>query len=173
MHRGYRAPMVIFTPKSLLRAPFATSKVEDLSQGRFMPVIDDPVAAAAPEHVERVLFSFGKVAYDLLDERKEVLGDAPGRAALVRIEELYPWPKDDLAELLGRYTNARRVYWVQEEPHNMGGWTFVRDRLSALLPSGVELHYAGRAPASSPAAGSMRVHRAEQAQLLAAAFDGM
>jgi 2-oxoglutarate dehydrogenase E1 component len=171
--RNYRAPMVIFTPKSLLRAPFATSRTEDLSEGRFEPVIDDPVAAADPERVERVLLSFGKVYYDLADERREVLGDDAGRVALVRVEELYPWPEKLLGSLFSRYTNARRFVWVQEEPENMGAWTFVRDRLESLLPVGMRLGYAGRAAAASPATGSMRVHRSEQAQLLAAAFEDM
>lgn len=173
MCRRYRAPMVIFTPKSLLRAPFATSRVEDLSQGGFQPVIDDDVAAAERDEVERVLLSFGKVHYELLDERNETLGDAAARAAVVRVEELYPWPRTELEALFARYPNVEKVFWVQEEPYNMGAWTFVRDRLEAILAGSAELRYAGRAPASSPATGSMRIHRAEQAQLLAAAFEGM
>ena len=173
MRRQYRAPMVIFTPKSLLRAPFATSNAEELTHGGFMPVIDDPTASAAPERVERVLLSFGKVFYDLVEERKAVLAEAPERAAIVRVEQLYPWPEALLKDLFARYPNATDYRWVQEEPHNMGGWSFVRDRLEQLLPSGATLHYAGRAPAASPATGSMRVHKAEQAQLLATAFEGL
>jgi 2-oxoglutarate dehydrogenase E1 component len=173
MRRQYRAPMVIFTPKSLLRASFATSNAEELTRGGFMPVIDDTLSSAAPERVERVILSFGKVFYDLLEERKAVLADAPGRVALVRVEQLYPWPGTILTELFARYPNATDFRWVQEEPHNMGGWSFVRDRLEALLPGGATLHYAGRAPAASPATGSMRVHKAEQAQLLATAFEGL
>jgi 2-oxoglutarate dehydrogenase E1 component len=89
------------------------------------------------------------------------------------VEELYPWPEKHLESVFGRYPNARQFVWVQEEPQNMGAWTFVRDRLESLLPSGARLRYAGRAPAASPATGSMRVHRAEQAQLLAAAYEDM
>ena len=173
MSRGYRAPMVIFTPKSLLRAPFATSMVEDLTQGRFQPVIDDTVAAKSSVKTERLLLSFGKVYYDLLEERSSRLGPDPSRAALVRIEELYPWPEAILRDLIPRYPNLKECVWVQEEPSNMGAWSFVRDRLDALLPDSVPLRYAGREPAASPAAGSMRVHRAEQTDLMASAFQGL
>ncbi len=173
MRRRYRAPMVIFTPKSLLRAAFATSTAEEFTRGGFMPVIDDAVTSVAPERVERILLSFGKVYYDLFEERAAVLADTPGRVALVRIEQLYPWPQETLTELFARYPNATDHCWVQEEPRNMGGWTFVRDRLEELLPRGTKLRYAGRAPAASPATGSMRVHRAEQAQILATAFEGL
>ena len=173
MRRTYRAPMVIFTPKSLLRAPFAASSVEDLTHGHFQPVIDDPVAAATPEAAETLLLSFGKVYYDLLEERAARLSENPARAALVRIEELYPWPVDSLESIFAQYPSLRECVWVQEEPSNMGGWSFVRDRIEASLPDGVRLRYAGREPAASPAVGSMRVHRAEQANLLAAAFEAL
>ena len=173
MSRRYRAPMVIFTPKSLLRAPFATSTVEDLTQGRFQPVIDDAVAGKSPEKTERLFLSFGKVYYDLVDERSSRFGPDPSRAALVRIEELYPWPEAILSDLIRRYPNLKECVWVQEEPSNMGAWSFVRDRLEALLPDSVPLRYAGREPAASPAAGSMRVHRSEQTDLMASAFQGL
>jgi len=174
MRRNYRAPMVIFTPKSLLRSPSATSRANELCSGRFQPVIDDPVAAARPGCVERVLFSFGKVYYELVQEREESLGEAGlGRVALVRIEELYPWPENELRSVLERYADAKRVFWVQEEPRNMGAWTFVREQLPEILPSATPLEYAGRAAAASTATGSMRVHRAEQAALRVQAFAGL
>ena len=171
MLRKYRAPMVIFSPKSLLRAPAATSLVEELSGSGFQTVIDDALTSADPGRVERVLFSFGKVYYDLLTEREMLEGDGSERVALVRIEELYPWPEERLREIFASYPNAQRVFWVQEEPRNMGGWTFVRDRLSDLLPEGIHLEYAGREASASTATGSMRVHRSEQAMLVADAFE--
>jgi len=171
--RKYRAPMVIFTPKSLLRAPAAASLVEDLTDVSFQPVIDDALASADPRRVERVLLSFGKVYYDLLKERELLQGDGSEKVALVRIEELYPWPKQRLREILSAYENAERVFWVQEEPRNMGGWSFVRDLLPELLPRGVKLEYAGREPSASTAVGSMRVHRSEQSALVADAFEGL
>ena len=173
MKRKYRAPMVIFSPKSLLRAPAASSWIEDLSEGGFQRVIDDALASADPSRVERVLLSFGKVYYDLVRERELLEGDASERVALVRIEELYPWPEERLREVLSSYANASRFFWVQEEPRNMGAWTFVRDRLPECLPESATLDYAGRPPSASTATGSMRVHRAEQAELVAEAFDGL
>jgi 2-oxoglutarate dehydrogenase complex dehydrogenase (E1) component-like enzyme len=173
MRRNYFAPMVIFTPKSLLRLPAATSLVEEFTTGRFQPVIDDAVTLAAPERVERVLFSFGKVYYDIVSARERFLGDAAGKVAVVRIEELYPWPEAELQEVLSRYASAASVCWVQEEPANMGAWTFTRDRLESLLQPGSKLGYAGRAPSASPATGSMRIHKQEQKGLLQDAFEGL
>jgi 2-oxoglutarate dehydrogenase E1 component len=173
MQRNYRAPMVIFTPKSLLRSPLATSRVDDFTHGSFQTVIDDGLAAEQPDRVRRIVFSFGKVHYDLVSERKHHFGDEAGPAALVRIEELYPWPEERLREILASYRNVESVYWAQEEPANMGGWTFVRERLQQLLPEGVKLAYAGRAEAASTATGSLRVHKEEQASLCEAAFAGL
>jgi len=207
MLRQYRAPMVIFTPKSLLRSRAATSRVEELTSGCFMPVIDDARTANRPEAVTRLMLSFGKVYYDLLASQRDRFGEEKGeekgegkgegkdeengeeeaegvengegqgasvdcRAAVVRIEELYPWPEALIRELLARYPALEEVCWVQEEPRNMGAWTFVRDRIEELLPQGVAFRYAGRPPAASPATGSMRVHRAEQAALVDDAFEG-
>jgi len=173
MRRKYRAPMVIFSPKSLLRAPQAASLVEDFSDASFQSVLDDFLTSADPARVERVLFSFGKVHYDLMAERELLEGDASERVALVRIEELYPWPEARLREILAAYANTEKVFWVQEEPRNMGAWSFVRDRLPELLPGGVALEYAGREASASTATGSLRVHRMEQAALVADAFEGI
>ncbi|MGH0037252.1 MAG: 2-oxoglutarate dehydrogenase E1 component [Myxococcota bacterium] len=173
MRRTYRAPLVVFTPKSLLRLPAATSRPEELATGRFHPVLDDELASRSPGDVRRVLMCSGKVYYDLLSEREARLGDAAGEVALVRLEELYPWPGDRLGEVLRQYASADRAVWVQEEPANMGAWTFVRERIQDLLLPGEKLAYAGRIPAASPATGSMRIHKQEQAGLLEAAFDGL
>ncbi len=136
MRRNYRAPLMIFTPKSLLRAPRCVSSVSELASGGFRPVIDDP-AIRDGARVERVLVCSGKVYYDLLARREErdALGEgqARGDVAILRVEELYPWPDAELAATFARMPNATRVTWVQEEPENMGGWTFVRERLRPLL----------------------------------------
>ena len=171
--RPYRAPMVIFTPKSLLRSPLAASPLEDFTDGCFHRVIDDPLAASSPEQVERVVFSFGKVHYDLVEARKELVPERPERVAIVRIEEIYPWPDQELRAILAGYPNLTRVVWSQEEPRNMGAWTFVQERLQGLIGSTVELEYAGRKPSASPATGSSRVHRVEQRTLLTNAFEGI
>ena len=173
MHREYRAPLVLFTPKSLLRLPAATSVVEDFSEGGFQPLIEDAIASQDAQKVERVLLCSGKVYYDVIAEREKRFGDSIGRVAVLRVEELYPWPKDELVASLGRYNSAERVCWVQEEPANMGPWTFVRERIQDLLLPQMKIEYAGRVPSASPAVGSLRLHRKQQAAFLEAAFDGM
>jgi len=171
--RKYRAPLVIFTPKSLLRAPVATSPVDALTRGGFHPVIDDPVAARNADEVEQIIFCSGKVYYDLIAERERRIGEAAHRVAVCRIEELYPWPETAVEETTRSYANARRVLWVQEEPHNMGPWSFVAPRLKTALRSDIKLEYVGRGESASPATGSMRIHKREQVQLLHRAFDGV
>jgi len=175
MRRDWRAPLVIFTPKSLLRAPRCVSSVDELARGSFQPVLDD-ASVREGARVARVIVCSGKVYYDLLARREEREGlgegNAQGDVAIVRVEELYPWPDAELAAVLGRLPNATHVVWAQEEPANMGPWTFVRERLHALLPPRAKLAYAGRPASASPAVGSARVHRLELAQLLGAAFGG-
>jgi 2-oxoglutarate dehydrogenase E1 component len=174
MRRRFRAPLVVFTPKSLLRDPRASSPVEALTAGRFREVLGD-AGVADPGAVRRVLLCTGKVGYDLLAKREERQAQraAPPDVAIVRLEQLYPWPDEALAAALRRYPAAERLFWVQEEPANMGAWTFVRERLQELLPAGSTLGYAGRRASASPAVGSGRIHRREQAALLEAAFAGL
>ena len=170
MRREYRAPLVVLTPKSLLRAPAAVSRVEHFTEGSFRPVLDDPVKRSAPEAVERVLLCSGKVYYELL-ERREALG-AEG-VAVVRVEQLYPWAGERLREVLHTYSRADSVIWVQEEPSNMGAWSFVRQRVQDLLAPSQKLGYAGRPRAASPAVGSRRLHLEEQDRLLTTAYHGI
>ena len=144
MLRNYRAPLAIFTPKSLLRHPKATSRVEEFSQGAFQELIDDPVARANPAAVRRLVLCTGKVHYDLVTERAKRLGDRIGEVALVRLEQLYPWPEAAIGELLDRYGDTQDVVWCQEEPQNMGPWSFVWPRIQSLLGDPRRLRYAGR-----------------------------
>jgi 2-oxoglutarate dehydrogenase E1 component len=169
MARRWRTPLVAFTPKSLLRLPRATSPGEDLVRGRFRPVIADPLAADAGA-VRRIVLCSGKVYFDLLAERARRWGEGPAPVALVRVEQLYPWPESELARVVADHPAAGTVTWCQEEPANMGGWTFVRERVQSLLRPGQRLAYAGRREAASPAAGSPRIHAAEQAALVASAL---
>jgi 2-oxoglutarate dehydrogenase E1 component len=174
MRRRFRAPLVVFTPKSLLRDPRASSPPDALTSGRFHEVLPDP-APRDPAAVRRVLLCAGKVYYDLAArqaERRAARGGDPD-VAVLRIEQLYPWPEQALAEAIRRHPRAERVFWVQEEPANMGAWTFVRERIQELLPSGTALGYAGRKASASPAVGSGRCHRREQAELVEAAFTGL
>jgi len=176
MRRGFRSPLIVFTPKSLLRSPRAVSSVEDFSNGRFESVIDD-ATAKDPQAVKRLILSCGKVYYDLLAHREERDGLGPDRSrgdvALVRIEQLYPWPDLEIARVMERYDRVETVVWAQEEPANMGGWTFVRERVQDAMRPGGKLRYAGRRARASVAAGSGRIHHQEQTALVRAAFDGL
>jgi 2-oxoglutarate dehydrogenase E1 component len=168
MRRNFRAPLIVFTPKSLLRAPRAVSKPAELAGGRFLPVIGDAACERAPERVERVLLCSGKVYYDALEERENRGEEAS--AALVRVEQLYPFDGEALRAAIAPYTAAKRIIWLQEEPKNMGAWFFVREPIEAVLPAGQRLRYAGRREAAAPAGGSMRVHKKDQGKLLFDAF---
>jgi 2-oxoglutarate dehydrogenase E1 component/2-oxoglutarate decarboxylase len=156
-------PLVCFTPKRYLRMPSTRSPLASFTDGAFASVIDDPTP---PDSVERVLLCTGKIAHELLAERDE--RGAP--AAVVRIEELYPWPETKLFDVLDRYPNARQVWWVQEEPANMGAWNYIHIRLHRVLRDRAKLKHIARSPSASPASGSSKVHDAEQHRLLAAAF---
>jgi 2-oxoglutarate dehydrogenase E1 component len=168
MHRDVRKPLVIFTPKSLLRSADATSPLEDFTSGHFREVLDDPTVQAgdrAADDIRTVILSSGKVAYDVLHERDS--RDVP--AAVVRVEQLYPFPHEQISEVLRRYPNAQDVCWVQEEPQNMGPWSFVDGRLWNLLEElddGRRLRRATRVPSASPAAGQHVVHDQEHEQLM-------
>jgi 2-oxoglutarate dehydrogenase E1 component len=175
MRRNYRAPLIVFTPKSLLRAPQAVSTPLELASGRFERLLDDTQTNAAPDAVRRVLYCSGKVYYDLLEAREKRAAENGGvrDVAILRVEQLYPWPDDRVTRQAERYARAERIVWVQEEPANMGGFTFVRERLQDALRPHQQLAYAGRPESASTAVGSLRLHRQQQAALVAAAFAGL
>ncbi len=160
-------PLVVFSPKSLLRARPARSPLEDLSAGSFRAVLEDP---APPTRAERVIVCSGKVAYEALAKRDSL--SAP--VAVVRIEQLYPWPTAEIAETLARCPHASEIVWLQDEPRNMGSWSFAQSRLTEALRGGplegVPLLCVSRPESASPATGSRQIHLQEQAQLLNAAF---
>ena len=160
-------PLVVLTPKSLLRLPAAASHLEELSSGTFRPVLDDTWATSRAGSVRRVVLCSGKLYYDLLAEA-EKLGDA--RPAIIRVEQLYTFPEPDLKEILSRYTSATDVIWAQEEPRNMGAWTYVEPRLRALLPAGTGPRYVGRPERASPAEGYPAAHAAEQGRIVSEAL---
>ena len=166
MREQHATPLILFTPKSLLRFPASFSTLEELASGGFRPFLDD-AGVTDKSAIERIILSAGKVAYDLHTARAE---RKDAKTALLRLEQLYPFPSEGLRQLLGSYPSIREVVWVQEEPQNMGGWTFVAPRLTSILPASVPLRYAGRPPSASPATGNANVHKAELAQLLANAF---
>jgi 2-oxoglutarate dehydrogenase E1 component len=150
------------SPKSLLRHPAAVSTLAELAEGEFRLVIDDP-HAAAPASVRRVLLCAGKMFYALEAARRE---RDRADVALVRLEQLYPFPTAELREALGRYDAAVEVLWVQEEPANQGAWSYVLPLISPLLRPETRFAYVGRAEAASPATGSHDIHQAEEAAIL-------
>jgi 2-oxoglutarate dehydrogenase E1 component len=159
-------PLVVMTPKSLLRLPAAASRIEELATGGFQPVIDDAQIADGGA-VRKVVLCSGKVFYDLIEARKQ---SKELSVAIVRLEQFYPFPLRSVREVIEKYANATQHAWVQEEPHNMGGWTFVRERLESLLSDANELRYIGRTASASPATGSYSVHQREQADLVSQAL---
>ncbi len=180
-----RRPLVIFTPKYLLRARPSRSAIEELSSGGFSSVLDDPTATAGaeaavdPQTVRRVLLCSGKIAFDLVSRREKLLSEGselpppgldPAAVSVVRVEQLYPWPEESLAGALGRYPGADEVVWVQEEPENMGAWSYAHGRLHRLLRERYKLTHVSRVESASPASGSAALHQLEQEDLLARAF---
>jgi 2-oxoglutarate dehydrogenase E1 component len=163
---GFERPLIVMTPKSLLRLPAATSSLEQLTKGGFQPVIDDAEIADRDE-VERVVFCSGKVFYDLIEARKK--SDDHRRVAIIRIEQFYPFPLSAVKAALVRYANATDIVWCQEEPKNMGGWTFIEQRFEELLHE-ERTRYVGRAESPSPATGNYAVHVREQGKLVAEAL---
>jgi 2-oxoglutarate dehydrogenase E1 component len=156
----FRKPLVVMTPKSLLRHPRAVSRLEDLASGHFRAVLADGEAGKA----DRVLFCTGKIYYELLQRREEV--KAAG-LALVRLEQLHPFPKKELEKLVGWYGEAREWCWVQEEPENMGAWSFVRPRLAGLVHK--HIRYIGRKAAASPSPGFRNIYRIQQEAVISEA----
>ncbi len=163
--RKYRKPLVIMSPKSLLRLPEATSSMDDIGLGIFREVLHD-----RPGHekkVSRVLFCSGKIYYDLEAARTERKAD---HVAIIRVEQLYPYPETQLAETLAMFPSAKQFYWVQEEPINMGAWFYIQDRLNAQL-KGTRLVPVARTESPSPAAGLLTVHKQELAELMRKSFE--
>jgi 2-oxoglutarate decarboxylase len=171
MHRDIRKPLVIFTPKSLLRSPNAFSDLSQFTAGSFIETMDDPFVSD-PEAVRTVALCSGKVAYDLMQARD----DRGAPVAVVRVEQLYPWPGEQIATLLEGYPNATDVVWAQEEPTNMGPWGFVDGRLWNLLDDlggDRKLRHVARVASASPAAGQHVVHDQELEQLVGDLFDAV
>jgi 2-oxoglutarate decarboxylase len=156
-------PMVVFTPKGLLRLPRATSTLEDLTSGSFEFVLDDPHAQDRKKKVERLALCSGKIYYDIdaAPKRQEV-----EKVAIARAELLYPFAKEQLTELIAGYPNLKEIVWVQEEPRNMGAWSVMQRRMPELLPKGVELGYIGRPPRASPGEGYAVAHTKEQERIV-------
>ena len=162
-------PLILFTPKSLLRLKQATSRATDLTEGSFQPLLDDPrLDEEARRQTQRLIFCTGKIYYDIVGHEEL---ESAERVAVARLEQLYPFPVAQYDELLSRYSNLREVVWVQEEPQNMGAWRAVRHRLEEGLPAEVDLRYCGRAWRASPSEGYPTAHLLEQDRIVSEALD--
>ncbi|MDP4170619.1 MAG: 2-oxoglutarate dehydrogenase E1 component [Bacillota bacterium] len=162
-------PLIIMTPKSLLRNPFVSSSANELDEGEFLPVFEQIGLGNAPDKVQRIVLCSGKIALEL----QEKLSKQPDNEWLhiLRIEEIYPFPMEQLKTLFGKFPNVKEVFWTQEEPKNMGAWNFVEPRLQEIAPNGVKVTYVGRRRRSSPAAGDPNVHKLEQNMIIQTALD--
>jgi len=168
MLRDLRRPLVVMTPKSLLRHRQSVSDLDALAQGHFRVLVDDE-DRPEPKDVRRIVLASGKVYFDLLEQRR---ADARGDVAIVRIEQLYPFPAAEYCGILDRYPAARQIVWCQEEPQNQGAWYQIRHRLQETLGQAQQLLYAGRAAAAAPATGLLQLHAEQQKALVHAALHG-
>jgi len=155
-------PLIIMTPKSLLRHPRSVSSLQELSKGSFQRILEDQ----ADENIGRLLFCTGKISYDLTNESNEARSKTIG---IVRVEQLYPFPKNEIAAILRKYKSVRSYYWVQEEPQNRGAWGYMREQFDKCFPK-IHLNYIGRNASASPAVGSLKIHNEEQKSIVARAL---
>ena len=169
MVRDLRKPLIIMTPKSLLRHPLSVSRLEELAMGGFFPMIDE-IDDIKPSAVTRIVLCSGKVYFDLLKARRDAKIES---VAIVRLEQLYPFPSDEYEAVIRKYSIAREVVWCQEEPQNQGGWYQIRHRLQSKLSETHELLYSGRAGAAAPATGIAALHEQQQKNLVTAALQGV
>jgi 2-oxoglutarate dehydrogenase E1 component len=163
-------------PKSMLRLPAAASRLEDLASGRFQAVIDDPAMSARREEVTRLVVCTGKLYYELADALRRSIesGQRPEGAptvALVRVEELFPWPMEEVARIVDAYPATEEIVWAQEEPKNMGAWSYVAPRLRASAGNAMIIRYIGRPERASPAEGYLLGHNEEQRRIIGEVLD--
>jgi 2-oxoglutarate dehydrogenase E1 component len=166
MVRNCRKPLIIMTPKSLLRHKACISTLEDLTQGEYQWVLPE-IDEIDPEKVKRVILCCGKLYYELLEKRRQDKNDS---VAIVRLEQIYPLPGPQLNKILSVYSNTNDLLWCQEEPKNQGAWDFCKPRLAAMLDKRWTVNYAGRQPSSAPAVGSAKLHALQQKEILEQAF---
>jgi 2-oxoglutarate dehydrogenase E1 component len=160
--RGMRRPLVVMSPKSLLRHPLAVSSMDELANGTFQPAIGE-IDDLDPKAVKRVVLCSGKVYYDLLEQRRK---KEQKDVAIVRIEQLYPFPHQAVQEALKPYAHVHDFVWCQEEPLNQGAWYCSQHHFREVIPFGASLRYAGRPASASPAVGYLSVHQKQQQDLV-------
>ncbi|GIX40564.1 MAG: 2-oxoglutarate dehydrogenase E1 component [Leptospiraceae bacterium] len=164
--RNYRKPLIVMTPKSLLRHVEAVSELKDFTSGNFLEVIDETDKEIKPEKVTKLIFCTGKIYYELREARKN---KQKNHIAIVRIEQLYPFPAEKTKDIISKYPNVEEYYWVQEEPRNQGAWIYMENHLGHLCPK--KLNYIGRQASPSPATGYFKVHLKEQEAIIKEAIE--
>jgi 2-oxoglutarate dehydrogenase E1 component len=163
--RKKEKPLVILTPKSLLRADVAKSSQDEILKGSFQVLLPD---TDPPKDVKRIIFCTGKIYHELSERRKK---KKVTNELILRLEQLYPFPFDQVTEIFTQYKDVKDIRWVQEEPRNMGAWNFALERFQKILPKGKQINFIGRLPSASPAAGSYQMHLAEHELLIRQAFE--
>lgn len=164
-------PLIVMAPKSLIRNPRVASPGKDLVEGSFQPVLEQPGLGEHPQRVERLVLCCGKVAIDLEEALQSAEGTDWSWLHVARTEQLYPFPAEEIRRIIARYPNLQEIVWMQEEPRNMGAWSFMEPRIRDVAPERVIVRYVGRPERSSTASGYQTVHTFEQRQLLAGAMD--
>ena len=164
--RRPRRPLICLQPKSLLRLPQASSTLNEVANGAFQSVIDDPSPTNNRSDIRRLAFCTGKLYYDLVASPTR-----SANVAVVRVEELYPWPHEDIARITAQYSALEQIVWAQEEPRNQGAWTYVQPRLRASAGAALGVSYVGRAERASTAEGYKDAHDIEQARIIAAVMN--
>ncbi|WP_270170270.1 2-oxoglutarate dehydrogenase E1 component [Paenibacillus sp. SYP-B4298] len=163
-------PLIVMAPKSLIRHPRVASTGTELSDGKFHTVLEQPGLGGTPDKVQRVILCTGKVAIDLDDAIANAGDQDFSWLHIIRVEQLYPFPKEEIESILSRYGKVKEIVWVQEEPENMGAWRYIQPHLQKLAPKKIEVDYIGRPERSSPATGYNTVHAHEQQQIISAAL---
>ncbi|MWC26965.1 2-oxoglutarate dehydrogenase E1 component [Paenibacillus sp. MMS18-CY102] len=165
-------PLVLMSPKSLIRNPRVASPAAEFAEGtEFHPILEQPGLGSKPERVERIVFCTGKMAIDLADALEKDENKDKDWLHIVRVEQLYPFPQKEIEAVIARFPNAKQFIWVQEEPQNMGAWSYIEPRLRAVSPEGATVSYIGRPERSSPATGFQDVHAFEQQQIITMTFN--
>lgn len=164
-------PLIVMAPKSLIRHPRVGSDGRQLAEGRFYPVLEQPETGADPDRVKRIVLCSGKVAVDLEEAMAEEAAGTSDWLHVIRVEQLYPFPEEEITAILRRFPGVRELVWLQEEPRNMGAWSYMEPRIRELAPRGALVRYAGRPERASTASGYQQVHAAEQKRLIGEAMD--
>ena len=163
--RKKEQPLIILTPKSLLRADVVKCTRDEFQNGAFQVILPD---LEPPQQVKQIIFCSGKIYYELFESRKK---QNINNTMIIRLEQLYPFPFDQVSEIIGQYKDVQDLRWVQEEPRNMGAWNFALERFQKILPKNRQIQFVGRLPSASPAAGSFQMHLAEHKLLFRQAFE--